>query len=235
MAVKVVDLPAETAPTEDDFLVIRDNNTGTTRKIAISVFLATFAYRFVPTGSVLPYGTTSAPDGYLLCDGSAVDRTTYDDLFTVIGTNFGPGNGVDTFNLPDLRGRVIVGKAASGTFATINNSGGTETETLTVDQIPSHSHGHNNPSHAHGVSDPGHSHNLRGFNAAYPDGAGGAEDGSGVEWTRTFDTRGGGITASGTGIGIHASGIGLAISATGGGQAHNNLQPYRVMNYIIKI
>jgi microcystin-dependent protein len=235
MAVKVVDLPAETGPTEDDLLVIRDNNTGTTRKITIADFLNTFTYRFVPTGSVVAFGGGTIPSGYLACDGSAVDRTTYASLFAVIGTNFGPGNGVDTFNLPDLRGRVVVGKAASGTFNTINNSGGTETELLTVDQIPSHTHGHNNPSHAHGVSDPGHSHNLRGFNANYPGGAGGAEDGVGVEWTRTFDTRGGGITASGTGIGIHASGIGLVISATGGGQAHNNLQPYRVLNYMIKV
>lgn len=234
MAVKIVDLSAETAPTEDDFLVIRDNNTGTTRKIAISDFFDTFSYRFVPIGAVMTFGTTATPAGFLLCDGSAVDRTTYASLFAVIGTNFGPGNGVDTFNLPDMRGRVAVGKAASGTFATINNSGGEENHTLTVDEMPSHSHSHNNPNHSHSLNDPGHAHNLRGFNANYPSGAGGAEDGSGCEWTRTFDTRGGGITVSGTGISVNASGISLAINATGGGLAHNNLQPYRVLNYVIK-
>lgn len=227
MPVKIVDLPAETGPTEDDLMVLRDNNTGTTRKITISDFFDTFSYRFVPTGAVFPFGTTTPPAGYLVCNGAAVDRTTYADLFAVVGTNFGPGNGVDTFNLPDMRGRVAVGLAASGTFATINNAGGAETVTISINEMPSHNHGVNDPSHHHGVNDPGHSHDLRGMNNP-------GADGVGVEWTNTFDTRGGGINSSGTGISIQGNGTGISIQASGGGQGHNNLQPYRVLNYIIK-
>ena len=62
-----------------------------------------------PTGSITAYVTTAAPDGWLLCDGAAVSRTTYADLFTIIGTRFGAGNGSSTFNLPSLNDRFLVG------------------------------------------------------------------------------------------------------------------------------
>lgn len=62
-----------------------------------------------PTGAVIGFAGSSAPSGWLLCDGSAVSRTTYADLFTAIGTSYGVGDGSTTFNLPDLRGRVPVG------------------------------------------------------------------------------------------------------------------------------
>ena len=55
----------------------------------------------MPTGSIIPFGGSTAPDGYLLCDGSAVSRSTYSALFAVIGTTYGPGDGNSTFNLPD--------------------------------------------------------------------------------------------------------------------------------------
>ena len=71
-------------------------------------------YRLVPTGVILPYGGVSAPTGFLLCDGSAVSRTTYATLFTVIGTRFGAGNGSTTFNVPKLNdGRFVRGVATS--------------------------------------------------------------------------------------------------------------------------
>jgi hypothetical protein len=62
-----------------------------------------------PTGSITAFVTTTAPDGWLLCDGAAVSRTTYADLFTIIGTRFGAGNGSSTFNLPSLNGIFLVG------------------------------------------------------------------------------------------------------------------------------
>jgi hypothetical protein len=62
-----------------------------------------------PTGSITAFVTTAAPDGWLLCDGAAVSRTTYADLFTIIGTRFGVGNGSSTFNLPSLNDRFLVG------------------------------------------------------------------------------------------------------------------------------
>lgn len=78
----------------------------------------------VPTGAITPYGGSSAPTGYLLCDGSAVNRTTYASLFTAIGTNYGSGNGTTTFNLPDLRQKFPLGKAASGTGNALGATGG---------------------------------------------------------------------------------------------------------------
>ncbi len=89
---------------------------------------------FVPTGVVFPYVGAVAPDGYLLCDGSAVSRATYATLFGVIGTSYGVGDGTTTFNVPDLRGRVAVGKDAA-TFPTLGGTGGAETSSL-----PSHTH-----------------------------------------------------------------------------------------------
>lgn len=62
-----------------------------------------------PPGMVSFFGNTSAPDGWLLCNGAAVSRTTYSDLFSVIGTTYGAGNGSSTFNIPDLRGEFIRG------------------------------------------------------------------------------------------------------------------------------
>ena len=64
----------------------------------------------VPTGAILPFGGTSAPSGYLMCNGAAVPRTAYADLFNVIGTAFGAGDGRTTFNVPDLRGLFLRGR-----------------------------------------------------------------------------------------------------------------------------
>ena len=64
----------------------------------------------MPTGSVIPFGGSSAPSGFLLCYGQAVSRTTYATLFGVISTTYGTGDGSSTFNLPDLRGRVVAGQ-----------------------------------------------------------------------------------------------------------------------------
>lgn len=64
----------------------------------------------VPAGTIKAYGGTTPPDGYIVCDGSAIDRTTYADLFDAIGTAWGNGDGSVTFNLPDLRGRFLRGK-----------------------------------------------------------------------------------------------------------------------------
>jgi microcystin-dependent protein len=95
----------------------------------------------VPTGAVFQWLTSSPPTGYLICDGSAVSRTTYADLFVVIGTDFGTGNGSTTFNLPSLKGRVPVGlDAAQSEFDTLGETGGAKTHTLTTDEIPAHVH-----------------------------------------------------------------------------------------------
>lgn len=225
MAIKVVDLPSESSPTEDDLLLIRENNTGTTRKMTIADFFDTFSYRFSPTGAVLAFAGASAPAGFLMCDGSAVSRSTYDNLFALIGTTYGSGNGVDTFNVPDLRGRVVVGKAASGTFNNLNNAGGEESHTMTVAEMPSHTHTQN--SHSHTTDGAGaHNHSI---------GPLGTSGGSyGIRDASNATSSGTGFTSS---VGNHTHGVNSSTATnqnTGGGNAFNVLQPYRVLNYVIK-
>lgn len=74
----------------------------------------------VPIGAIFPFGGSTAPSGYLMCDGSAVSRSDYSALFAVIGTSFGSGDGSTTFNVPDLRETVPVGIGENGT-QTIGN------------------------------------------------------------------------------------------------------------------
>ena len=76
-----------------------------------------------PIGTILPFGGSSIPTGFLLCDGTAVSRTTYSELFAVIGTSFGSGDSVSTFNVPDLRGEFIRG--AGNNSHTDQGNGGT--------------------------------------------------------------------------------------------------------------
>lgn len=83
------------------------------------------AYIPIPSGIIEAYGGTSAPSGYVLCDGSAINRTTNAALFSAIGTAYGTGDGSTTFNVPDLRQRFVLGKATSGTGSTLGGTGGT--------------------------------------------------------------------------------------------------------------
>lgn len=95
-----------------------------------------------PTGSVIMFGGASAPTGWLLCNGAAVSRTTYADLFAVLGTTWGSGDGSTTFNVPDLRGRspLGAGSGSSLTPRTFADKGGAETHTLATGEIPAHTH-----------------------------------------------------------------------------------------------
>jgi len=95
----------------------------------------------LPIASSIEGYFTSAPEGYLLEQGQAVSRTTYADLFAVIGTTFGAGDGSTTFNLPDSRGRVSVNiNASDSEFNTLGEEYGTKVETLTAGQLPPHQH-----------------------------------------------------------------------------------------------
>ena len=97
----------------------------------------------LPPGCVSAFGGATAPSGWLECDGSAVSRTTYADLFAVIGTTFGVGDGSTTFNLPNQARRVLVGEGGTGTGIignSIGDTGGAETHTLTESEMASHTH-----------------------------------------------------------------------------------------------
>jgi microcystin-dependent protein len=140
----------------------------------------------------------TADTGYLLCDGAAVPRSTYATLFSVIGTDYGPGDGSTTFNVPDLVGRVPVGEDLAGarltTFRFGTQSGGEDQHVLTVAEIPPHTH--------------------------------------------TYNLAAGAQAAPGSGAPSFAGGAGTWTTAnqiTGGGGAHNNMPPYLVLKYQIKV
>ena len=102
----------------------------------------------VPTGSVHLMASTTAPSGYLKCNGAAVSRTTYADLFAEIGTAFGAGDGSSTFNVPDLRGEFVRGWDDARGIDSGRNFG-----TAQSDQNKQHNH-----SATSTVTDPGHNH-----------------------------------------------------------------------------
>ena len=101
-------------------------------------------------GTIMPWPSANVPAGWLACDGRAVSRAEYDGLFAVIGTIYGAGDGITTFNVPDLRGRAIVGLDDMGSGAAnvisdvrarvLGGVFGEEKHQLTVAEMPSHSH-----------------------------------------------------------------------------------------------
>lgn len=102
----------------------------------------------IPVGGITMYGGAAAPSGFLLCDGSAISRTTYVNLFTAIGTAYGIGDGSTTFNIPDLRGlfpRGVSGSSgndpdASSRTATNGGNSGNNVGSVQADQLVSHDH-----------------------------------------------------------------------------------------------
>lgn len=108
----------------------------------------------IKPGHMAPYAGATAPPGWLLCYGQAISRSTYAALFLAIGTVHGAGDGATTFNVPDMRGRTVAGKDDMGgaaanrltsggsgiTGTTLGAAGGTETHTLSIAQLASHSH-----------------------------------------------------------------------------------------------
>jgi len=183
-------------------------------KTEVDALLAALAS--VPSGSIQAYGGAAAPTGYVLCDGSAISRTTYSDLFTAIGTGYGVGNGSTTFNVPDLQGNFPRGKDADA----LGDADGDATKDL--------SHVHTTGDHALTTAEaPVHKHDLYWEN-------------------KTFDTLGGGQnfdlalakTAGTTKTGTDNAGSGDAHNhgSTGseGSSSQDVMNPYLVVNYIIK-
>ena len=181
---------------------------------------------YVPAGAVFYFATASAPSGYLVCDGQAVSRSTYAALFAVVGTSHGSGDGVSTFNVPNLVDRFAVG---SGSAYSMGASGGNADATLV-----SHTHTASvtDSGHSHGITQTDHSHS-----------------------TSTFMTDGGGICANrgdggschqmGTGSGTSGAqanitinnattGITVSNSTEGSSATNANLPPYYGLLPVIK-
>jgi microcystin-dependent protein len=187
--------------------------------------------RLCPPGTVLNYASSSAPSGWLLCDGSAVSRSLYNALFNIISTTYGIGDGATTFNLPDMRGRSILGfgEGAGLTNRVMGANGGAETHTLTVDEMPAHNHGVTDPGHNHGITDPGHNHTyVNNVNDQNTDNAFATETAADeLDINHVTGT-------STTGITVNNKTTGITTNNTGGGNAHNNMSPFLVLNHIIK-
>lgn len=194
--------------------VIYMKTTGVTLNTGwLNLATASGATALLPAGTIAGFGGAAAPTGWLLCDGSAVSRAVYSILFSAIGTTYGAGDGSTTFNLPNLKGKVPVGlDATQSEFDVLAETGGAKTHTLSTGEIPAHSHG---------VNDPGHSHAIETRTAGTAGGVMTSWGGSSVQ-----DAALGGV--------ISSVGAGISIQNAGGGGAHNNLQPYIVVNYIIK-
>ena len=111
-----------------------------------------FSNSGVAIGTIVNWPSNSLPVGWLKCDGSAISRTDYSSLFSIIGTTFGAGDGSTTFNLPNITDKNILGNG------TINETGGNNSVTLTVKNLPSHNHTFTGKSHTHTI--PAHSHGL---------------------------------------------------------------------------
>lgn len=124
MPKKFTDLAELSALDDADVLAVVDTSANTSKKIT----LQTLRQLITPAGVIQAYGGSSAPQGWLICDGSAVSRTTYAALYAAIGTAFGAGDGSTTFNLPNAKGRMLVGRDAAQTiFDTLGETGGQTT------------------------------------------------------------------------------------------------------------
>ena len=183
----------------------------------------------VPIGGAMPYfGTTAPNSAFVFPYGQAISRTTYSALFTLLSTTFGVGDGSTTFNIPDIRGRVIAGKDdMGGTSAnrltdavseslngdTLGDTGGAETHALTEAQLAPHTHTFTANSHDHTFT----------------------------YGTLTTDTGSGGSTnyrlsgSGGTTQATTATVITGSNANTGSGSVHNNVQPTIIGNYIMRV
>ena len=153
--------------------------------------------------------------GWFICDGRSLSRETYSNLFSIIGTTYGSNSGT-TFNLPDCRGRVL-GGSGSGSGLTSRSAGtllGTETHTMTVNQMPTHSHGITDPTHAHNVTNTVVTNGLNTL-------------------TESDSTLGNEINLAATQTTTStSSATGITINTAGNSQAFNIMQPTAFIGYV---
>jgi microcystin-dependent protein len=202
-------------------------------------------YLGVTPGLIFDYAGTSAPTGYLLCDGSAVSRTTYANLFNAIGTTWGVGDGSTTFNVPDLRRKTTIGSGGtqiSGPANTVGAVGGVEAVTIAATNLPAHTHsysgttGTENATHTH--IDSGHNHpaNIVVGASASSGTALGVAPATSNEFPSGRVSIQNSTANLGTESAAHAHTFsGTTDNGTGGGTAITNMQPTAVVTKIIKV
>jgi microcystin-dependent protein len=184
----------------------------------------------IPTATIVPWSKSSVPSGFLECNGAAVSRSTYSDLFSAIGTTYGAGDGSSTFTLPDLQDNVAIGKsgtkalASTGGANTVASSGsvsGTVGDTaLTTAQLPSHTHNpvsvtiNKNIGSQVGENEPGQ---------------------TGIASVRISNNASSPLTGTGTAANAGSGDTHThSLSANFSGSANSVVQPYLALIYIIK-
>jgi len=167
----------------------------------------------MPAGTIVMTGRSAAPSGWVLCQGQALVRADNPGLYAAIGVAYGPGNNTTTFNVPNFKGRVPVGYDASQTgFDTLGEIGGANSVALSVANLPAHDHEQAKSS--------------RMIMSQYTEPSPSAND----------NNSGAVVQGRGAGrYGAYTNTEGNTTEKTGSGTAHNNLQPYLVVNYMIKL
>lgn len=170
-------------------------------------------------GQITIFAGNFAPRGWALCDGQLLPISQYSALFSILGTTYG-GDGRTTFALPDLRGRAPIHAGTGPGLSTrqLGSRSGQETHTLTILEMPSHNHLASSVSKLHGLNTNGDDDIL----------APGASLASGAEIYNTS-------TPPNTELNSQSVSTATTVLNQGGNQAHNNMQPYLAINYIIAL
>ena len=206
----------------------------------------------IPVGVIEMFAGSTAPNGWLVCDGSTVSRKTYSDLFKVIGTTYGAGNSNTTFTLPDMRGRFAMG---AGTGTGLNSSGsgavsgssqtartvgqwlGEETHLLTTAELASHSHANTVSGGSTGAMSTNASHTHTGFSGPllkYVGSGGNRTDlAGGGAWIGT-DSSPTTVNTQNTDH-THTFTPSISNANAGSDSRHATIPPCVVVNYIIKV
>jgi len=182
----------------------------------------------IPVGAVEAFAGSSAPNGWLLCDGTAVSRTTYSSLFSVVSTTFGVGNGSTTFNVPDLRGRVPMG-AGTGTGGGVAGAGAPASGVaLTARTLGAYDG--DERLHAHTHTDSGHTHTIRvnSFAGDLQISLNNAGDGS------FYSISDSGTDGNNAATLLYNTTNAANIQNNSQGGLRQNVQPSVILNYIIK-
>lgn len=199
----------------------------------------------IPSGTILNYVSTTAPEGWLLCDGSEVLISEYSALYNIIKDTYGESSNPNKlFKLPDFRGRVPVGCGLGVGLSkrALGDIGGEENHKLTKDEMPLHSHDieiEEGGLHNHIVNDAGHEHRVN--NIVQKSGKNTVSNTFNKNDTSRIDNSL--LTQNNTekntsNISIQEAGShghNAVINVSGGTEAHNNMQPYIVTNFIIKV